>query len=670
MYVVETIKDRCKRCYSCIRNCPVKAIRIEQGQALVIQERCICCGNCVRVCSQNAKKIKDETGIVFDLLSEPESSYAILAPSFPAAFHPTDPERVIGSLKKLGFKHVIPVALGADLIAREYARLAGENRGTIITTPCPAVVGVVEKYYPDLFDYLAPIVSPMIATGRYIRQERDKAAKIVFIGPCIAKKKERNDSKVSAVIDAVLTFSELMEMLSARQIDPDSCPPDSFGTPIPHMGGIFPISGGLLKTTHLKQDIFCNDVIVTEGPDRVLNLFDRLAETPDSRYFLDLLFCEGCINGPAMNDGLSLFKRRDVVTRYVNRRIEARSHEDEERIERYAQTVPLRRSFTNEAIVQEMPSEQDIKKIYAQINKFKSEDELNCGACGYPTCREKAIAVFHGRAEVEMCLPYLVEKLQRMNSELVEAQERLVRSAQLASMGELAAGIAHEINNPLTGVLTYLKLMQRIMDSGAHLKSKAKNFHRYLETMDEETTRVSEIVKGLLEFARPTEPKTSKVSTRDLISKTLFLIEHQIVLQNIRIKVDQKGELYILADEKQIQQVLINILINAAQAMPGGGRIDIQSRLNGNEHFVDLMVRDTGCGIARENLDKVFDPFFTTKEEKRGTGLGLSTAYSIVVKHGGDIKVKSQLGRGTQFIIRLPRYKDGGYEKPGTGADR
>jgi len=647
--------DKCKRCYSCIRNCPAKAIRIEHGQAMVMQERCIGCGRCVRVCAQKAKRIESGIEKTIEFLREDEDTFAILAPSFPAAFAEVKPNQVVAALKALGFAKVIPVAVGADLVAREYAELAAKKAmTTIITTPCPAVVNFIEKYHPSLLLLLAPVVSPMIATGRLIKTTSPHA-KVVFIGPCIAKKKEKVDPKVAGIIDEVLTYNELKQLFEESDVVLEQMGEEEFDQPWPHMGGIFPVSGGLLRAARLHGDVLDNEIIVTEGTDRVLEILNRVEEGNIEAHFLDLLFCEGCINGPAMDNDLSVFIRKDIVARYVQQWLNGESEEDADCRFAALSPVRLKRRFTNEAIQQPLPSEEDIRAIFVRINKRNAEDELNCGACGYSTCREKALAVFQGRAELEMCFPYLINRLETTNRELLETQERLVRSARLASMGELAAGVAHEINNPLAGVLTYIKLMRKKVETPPSPLPDMQKFNDYLHTVEEETTRVSEIVKSLLEFARPSEPVVTKVTAQEIVKKALLLIGHQLTLQNIEINEKYEERLPdVKADLRQIQQVLLNLLINAAQAMPDGGRVFIRAQKSPDEPFVDLQVTDTGAGIAPENLHRVFEPFFTTKSTQKGTGLGLSTAYSIMVKHGGTIQASSQLGKGSVFTVRLP----------------
>jgi len=656
MGVVETIPDKCKRCYSCVRNCPAKAIRIEGGQARVIEERCIGCGSCVKLCAQKAKKIESGIEHTWELLASGERVFAILAPSFPAAFPEIRPRQLVTALKRLGFEQVLEVAFGADLISRQYSILARKNiMPIIITSPCPALVFYIQKHHPDLLLFLAPIVSPMMALGRAIKWKYAPDARIVFIGPCIAKKKEKDDPKIAGIIDEVLTYQELKSMFQEKGIDWTEMEETDFDGPRPYIGRIFPVSGGLLKTAAMQGDILENDIIVTEGRDRVLDILNRVEEGKVEAKFLDLLFCEGCINGPVMDNDLSVFIRKDIIANYVKAEIQHQDPEEAERVFQLYSEIDLFREFTKEDLQLPIPTEEEIREILVKIDKTKPEDELNCGSCGYNTCREKAIAVYQGLAELEMCLPYLVDRFQKMNQELMEAQERLIRTARLTSMGELAAGVAHEINNPLTGVLTYIKLLLKKLQADRIPTDDLPKLRRYLATMETETARCSEIVKNLLEFARPTEPRRERVSISDIIHRTLTLVGHQMQLQNIEIHVEIPSHLpWVMVDFKQIQQVFLNLFINAAQAMPEGGKLFIRAEETNGGDYLAVEVEDTGCGIPEENIHKIFDPFFTTKPEKKGTGLGLSVCYGIIQRHGGAIEVESQVGVGTKFTVKLP----------------
>ena len=428
MGVVATIPEKCKRCYSCVRECPAKAIKVIGGQATVIEEQCIGCGNCVKVCAQKAKRIEDSTMLVRSFLDSRERVFACLAPSFPVAFYPTHPGRMISALRRLGFGDIWEVAFGAELISREYARVFKEALQTgkyVISTPCPAIVSYIEKYMPSLHEALAPIVSPMIAVGRAIRKRYGSGVRIVFIGPCIAKKNEIKDPNVQGAIDAVLTFKEMQTMICEAGIDPQEQKISDFDGPPCYLGRTFPISGGLLRTTGLHADILENDVLITEGKDRVLGVLKELEEGKSKAKLFDLLFCEGCINGPKMPADMSVFTRKEKLTEYIieHNRFTVRRDLTEALAE--FDDLDLSREFSCQTVLLPQPSEEEIAKTLKATRKYRPEDQLNCGSCGYPTCREKAIAVCQGLAEIEMCLPYLVEELETTLQELQTSHQEL-----------------------------------------------------------------------------------------------------------------------------------------------------------------------------------------------------------------------------------------------------
>jgi signal transduction histidine kinase/iron only hydrogenase large subunit-like protein len=647
MPIVSTIQGKCKRCYSCVRNCPAKAIRIREGQAEVIEERCIACGTCVKVCAQKAKQIESHIEIVFELLQSKNRVIAALAPSFPAAFENIKPGQLVSALKKLGFTEVYEIAFGAQLISTiEYPKVIRENKGkVIITSPCPAIVAYIEKYHPNLIENLAPIVSPMICLGRVIKQKIDRDAKVVFIGPCIAKKYEMKDEKVKGVIDAVLTYQELKDMFTVegiRVFEEEELP---FDGPKPGMARSFPISGGLLKSAALESDILDSEIVVTEGKDRVLEVIQELEKGTLEAKFLDLLFCEGCINGPVMDNDLSVFAKKDIVANYVKENYDPVATEND--IKKYSDT-DLRREFTNQNIRLPIPTEDEIKEILAKVGKTKLEDELNCGACGYNSCREKAVAVYQGLAEVEMCLPYLIDELQR-------AQESLIQAEKMSSLGQIAAGVAHEINNPLTGVLVYIKLLLK------NIKEKKiiwEALEERLKTMEKETERCSRIIKNLLDFSRQTEPSPRPCNLNKKIENALTILIHQAELSNVEIIKEYEENLpFAYADPDQIQQVFVNIILNAIQAMPQGGKLKIKTKYSKKEDRLIVSFTDTGVGISKENMKKLFTPFFTTKEKGKGVGLGLAVCYGIIQRHNGTIEVESEEGKGTTFTVKLPSYK-------------
>ncbi|NQT50518.1 4Fe-4S dicluster domain-containing protein, partial [bacterium] len=458
---VTTVKERCRMCYTCVRECPAKAIRISDGQAEILGDRCINCGNCVRVCSQKAKQVVSSVDAVLELLSSDEPVAACLAPSFPASFGDIAPERLIGMLRQLGFDLVCEVAFGADLVADRYRMLMAECNGhRYISTPCPAIVSFVEKYHPGLVDALAPIVSPMVALARVLHRLHGDRLRIVFIGPCIAKKREAATPELAGEVDAALTFVELQEMLARARLTPADAEASPFDAPRAGLGALFPLSRGLLQAADIQEDLLAGQVVATDGRTNFVEAIKEFDSGVLDARLLEVLACTGCIAGAGMTCDRPLFGRRSQVAQYVR---ETMAHFDEERwrsdMASFADLDLSRRYTANDKRVP-APSEDELSRILARMGKHSPEDELNCGACGYETCNDHAIAIHKGLAESEMCLPYTIEQLHHTveqltvsNERLANVQEALLHAEKLASMGQLAAGIAHEINNPLGVVL-------------------------------------------------------------------------------------------------------------------------------------------------------------------------------------------------------------------------
>jgi signal transduction histidine kinase len=551
---------------------------------------------------------------------------------------------MVTALRKLGFSEVMETAFGAELVGREYGRLLEQNQGkSIFSSTCPAVVSLIEKFYPQLIDNLAPIVSPMVATGRVIKWQYAPQAKVVFVGPCVAKKAEREDEKVAGVIDAVLTFPELKEMLAAKGINPMSEEEEQFSGPTPQFGRLFPVPGGLLKIAGLSGDVLSSDVFVAEGIDRTMSCLEEFAQGKIRSKFMDIFFCQGCIGGPAMDSDVSLCGRRGIIVDYALREADAAQTESD--IEKYA-AIDLSREFTNRYTALPTPSEGEISTVLGQINKLRTEDQVNCGACGYESCRDLATAVCQGLAETEMCWPYLVETLQT-------TQDELLRAEKLTSLGQMAASIAHEINNPLAGVLVYTQLLSKKLTGDTVKKEEALG---YLSKMESEVSRCSRIIRNLLDFARQTEPMLRLVDINQPLEQALSLVGHQAQLQNIEVIRELSSLPKVMGDFDQLQQVFTNLTLNAIQAMPEGGKLTLRSSVVDSKIKVD--VQDTGYGIPKENLSKLFTPFFTTKEKGKGVGLGLAVVHGIIERHKGRVKVQSEVGKGTTFTVYLGVYSD------------
>ena len=449
--LVYTVKDLCRVCYTCVRECPVKAIRIVDGQAEVVTDRCIACGNCTIVCKQGAKVYIRSIDRVNTLLGSQEETFALLAPSYVAEFEEVPDDAVFaGMLHKLGFNQAFEVGMGADLVALEYEKLINNHPSKgYINSDCPAIVSFVEKYHPELIGSLAPVVSPMVATARYIRQSIGKSARLVFIGPCIAKKQESDE------VDAVITFAELRSMFTAKRIRASNVEPFSFTPPLAGRGAGFPVSRGLLQSMNLKGNNVDQRVIVAEGRVHFQEAIREYSSGSLGSMQLELLCCEGCIMGPGTSPGGKKFIRRKRVLNHLQNRLKEKGFmEKGEQADRIQ--IDMARHFKNDD--QRIPdhSQLEIEKVLQQMGKFSQQDHLDCGACGYDTCLNHAKAIAQGLAEVEMCLPYSIDtlhqtihKLADSNHKLLSVEQALKQSEKLAHMGQLSAGIAHELNNPL-----------------------------------------------------------------------------------------------------------------------------------------------------------------------------------------------------------------------------
>lgn len=666
--LVTTIRERCRVCYTCVRECPARAIRISSGQAEVVHDRCIGCGNCVHVCSQQAKRVLSSIDQARELLAAGAPVAACVAPSFPAEFTDTDAAHLVAMIRRLGFAAVHEVGFGADLVAAAYKRLLAEQPARrFIATTCPAITSYVERLHPDLVPYLAPIVSPMVAAARVMRSIHGERARIVFIGPCLAKKEEAIAEQVQGEIDCVLTFAELRLLLDMEGISARGLEPSDFDPPHSGPGALFPLTRGMLVAAGISDDLIEAQVVAAGGRNEFRDAIREFESGALDARLLEVLCCTGCVMGPGMTTDAPLFSRRSHVSQQVRRDL-ARRDPDRHLADLQAWgEINTRRGFAADDQRLPAPSEEDLNAILARMGKVTPQDELNCGACGYGTCREHASAIHDGLAESEMCLPYTIDELRRAVQELAvshgklaSAQEALVHSEKLASMGQLAAGIAHEVNNPLGVVLMYTHMLLEETPDGSPLRGD-------LATIVEQTDRAKKIVAGLLNFARQNKVVHAAVDVRELVARCLRGVA---VPAGIGVEVAHEGNVTAEVDGDQIAQVLVNLLANACAAMPGGGTLAVTTR--GDAEHVRFIVRDTGVGIPPENRGKIFTPFFTTKKAGQGTGLGLAVTYGIVKMHRGEITLVSNADpaagpTGTTFTVTLPARKgENGGNGPGS----
>lgn len=402
---------KCKDCTKCLRECPVKAITIENHQAKIIEEKCILCGRCTFVCPQNAKSVHSELDKVYELLRGNEKVVASVAPSFIGTFNLSSFSPMRKALKELGFYDSEETAVGANLVTKEYVRLLETKKyKNFITSACPAINKMIQIYYPSALKYLAPVNSPMVAHAKILK-EKYPDAKVVFIGPCIAKKRE---AKESEEVDAVLTFEEFNEMLEKANVvfediteDKDK---DNF-----NRSKYYPISRGIIKSFNKLPDGY--EYIALDGVARSFEVLEDIDYF--SGLFIEVNCCEyACINGPcSIKKQGGAIKKNEEVRSYANAEIDKiKQQKPEIKIDKVE--ISEKREFIGNN--QKFPTNKEIQGILAKTGIFKTSDELNCGACGYNTCREKAIAVYNGFAEVDMCLPYMRTRAESMSYEIIQ----------------------------------------------------------------------------------------------------------------------------------------------------------------------------------------------------------------------------------------------------------
>lgn len=399
-------KSNCKNCYKCIRHCPVKAIRFSGNQAHIIGNECILCGQCFVVCPQNAKEITSELEKVKVLLQTGEPVVVSLAPSFIANYHGVGIHAMREALKKLGFYDVEETAIGATIVKKEYERMLREDeRDIIISSCCHSINLLIQKHFPKALEYLADIVSPMQAHCIDIKK-RIPGAKTVFIGPCVAKKDEAEH--YDGIVDAVLTYEELTEWLKQEKIvlqtemDSDENSRARF----------FPTTGGILKT--MEPEIAGYTYLALDGVENCMNALRDIEAGKIHKCFIEMSACVGsCISGPVMEKYHS-----SHVHDYLA--ISAYAGKKDFDVEQ-PKDVVLKKHFEYIEQRAQMPSETEIMQILRQMGKYKPSQELNCGTCGYNTCRDKAIAIYQGKAEPSMCLPFLKDKAESFSDAIVNS---------------------------------------------------------------------------------------------------------------------------------------------------------------------------------------------------------------------------------------------------------
>ena len=522
-------KSNCKNCYKCIRHCPVKAIRFSGNQAHIIGNECILCGQCFVVCPQNAKQIVDETEKVKVFLQSGEPVIVSMAPSFIANYDGVGINAIRDALQKLGFYDVEETAIGATIVKNEYERMLKEDeRDIIITSCCHSINLLIQKYFPAELEYLADVISPMQAHCKDIKK-RFPNAKTVFIGPCVAKKDEAEHYE--GIVDAVLTFEELTTWLKEENIelkqetdfDPES------------RARFFPTTGGVLKT--MAQDAPGYTYLALDGIENCVAALRDIENGKIHKCFIEMSACAGsCIGGPVMEK----YHRSSPIKDYIT--IANFAGEKDFDVSQ-PKAIELKKQFEFIEHKLPQPTETEIFNVLRQMGKFKPSDELNCGSCGYNTCREKAIAICQGKAEISMCLPFLKDKAESFSDTIVKNTPNglivLNENLEVQQINESARNIMNIrsssdiLGDQVVRILDPADFME-VRNSGRDIRNKRVYLAEYKRYVEQSVVydRDSHLLIGIMRDVTDEEIQREK---KENISRQTVEVADKVVDKQMRI---------------------------------------------------------------------------------------------------------------------------------------
>ena len=416
-------KAKCKDCYKCVRLCPVKAITVQNEHIKFAASDCILCGQCLEACPQDAITVFSDIDLVKQYLQDGMTVIASLSPAYLGIYTDIEPGQFIEGLYRLGFSQVRESAEGAIYVTNEYQRLMREGTmDNIITSACPVVNQYVETYYPDMIQYMAPVVSPVIAHGKLLKKEFGDSVKIVAISPCLAESTEDlKDARTSGYIDAVINFEQLGQWFEEKGIVLEQCRQWRHDRVNPMINGAYATSGGITMAINAKGGATCGyQTLYVDGIEACREIFESIRKGEIHKCFLELNSCvRGCINGP-VTGRIQRNRFKSHLT------LLGRIMKDFPQYEPLPEGISLEKTFEARGKTAQIPTEEEIRKILVAIGKDTPEKELNCGACGFHTCREKAIAVYQGKSQIQMCLPYMYENARHLSDVILSVTPSLV----------------------------------------------------------------------------------------------------------------------------------------------------------------------------------------------------------------------------------------------------
>lgn len=521
-------KSNCKNCYKCIRHCPVKAIKFSDNQANIVEDECILCGMCFVNCPQDAKEIRNDIHKVKEMIKSSKPVVASVAPSFVASFDNVNFTGIKKALLKLGFCDVQETAVGAAIVKKVYEEMT-ENHfsDVIITSCCHSVNTLVQKYYPEAVKYLAPVKSPMLAHCDKIKKEYGDCY-TVFIGPCISKKAEAE--VYPGITDCVLTYEELSQWLAEENISPEVCEDESVGGKT----RLFPVTGGILDSMDKKSGDYVYMAI--DGVENCIVALKDIIEGNLTNCFIEMSACSGsCVSGPV------LFKKNKQLVRDIAAVKRYASQND------YDVEVPpldkVKKNIRFIGLHKTMPGSKAVEEVLRHMGKTKPEDELNCGSCGYNSCREKAVAVIQGKANLDMCLPFLKEKAESFSDNIIKNTPNgiivLNEELEVQQINDAAKKIMNikysgdVLGNPVIRILEPSKFID-VMTSGVNVHNK----HVYLAEYDryvEESIIYDKSYHIIMSIMRDITVQEKQRLNKESVSKNAVLITDKVIEKQMRV---------------------------------------------------------------------------------------------------------------------------------------
>ena len=534
---VYTLTNECHDCYKCVRECHVKAIKIENGHASVIPDKCIACGACVKACPTNAKRVRADIDKVKKLIFDKKDVYVSLAPSWRASFE-NSAEKMIALLKQLGFKDVSETALGAQEVSIKTAQILNETeRGLFISSACPVIVDYIRLYMPEFTKYITPIGSPLMTHAKMLKETYGDDIAIVFIGPCIGKKNEVTYS--DGLFDVALTFEELRMWFNEEIIDITKVAKDDKFKFVPesaYEGTLYPIDGGMNQTIRksgVNDNVQLLEICGLSSLQRSLKNLDvsKLEKT----IFIEALACDGgCVGGPCISSekaGITMVS--DILTKEKKR----------DEIPEQPKVVVDYKIESKEVTNSKYPLE-DILKTLKRIGKHSVDDELNCGGCGYPTCREMAVALLNGDAETSMCVSYIRKIAVRKAAAMIRCMPAAVVMVDNNmnileandSFMKMFTGDMYEIfkarPDGMTGaaidrIIDFSDIFKTILKTGKDLHKERFPVKNRLYDISAFTIEENSIVGAVITDVTQTETNREKISQKaqEVISKNISIVQ-------------------------------------------------------------------------------------------------------------------------------------------------